>query len=95
MIWWVNYKVGETEVKTFEEDHFIWVDCRSSHFDLTLIKDKTTALSCPIKSYCLKPKSCLAMKIQSAKCCMAVSGEYKVTGFTKTFLIIRTCGQIL
>lgn len=45
----VNYKVGETEVKTFEEDHFIWVDSAFfSFFDLTLIKgDKSTALSVP------------------------------------------------
>jgi len=45
----VNYKVNETEVKTFEEDHFIWVDSAFfSFFDLTLIKgDKATALSIP------------------------------------------------
>jgi putative ABC transport system permease protein len=45
----VNYKVNETEVKTFEEDHFIWVDSAFfSFFDLTLIKgDKATALAVP------------------------------------------------
>ncbi len=45
----VNYKVGDTEVKTFEEDYFIWVDSSFfSFFDLTLLKgDKKTALAVP------------------------------------------------
>jgi len=45
----VNYKVGETQVKTFEEDHFIFVDSSFfSFFDLTLLHgDKKTALAVP------------------------------------------------
>ena len=45
----VNYKVSENEIKTFEEDYFLFADSSFfSFFDINLIKgDKKTALALP------------------------------------------------
>lgn len=80
----VNYKVNETEVKTFEEDHFIWVDSAFfSFFDLTLIKgDKATALAVPNQ---IIISEAMASKLFSnddpiGKVLYGGFGENKVTG---------------